>query len=41
MIPICASLRTSTSVERLAFSSQNTGCLSSTKQKNKTAHIHN
>jgi hypothetical protein len=39
-ISICASLRTSTSVERLAFSSQNTGFLSSTKH-NKTAHTHN
>jgi hypothetical protein len=39
-IPIRASLRTSTSVERLAFSTQNTGFLSSTKQ-NKAAHIYN
>jgi hypothetical protein len=41
VISIGASLRTSTSVERLAFfSTQNTGFLSSTKQ-NKAAHIHN
>jgi hypothetical protein len=41
VIPICASLRTSTSVERLAFfSMQNTGSSSPQKQ-NKTAHIHN
>ncbi|PWZ37033.1 hypothetical protein Zm00014a_015838 [Zea mays] len=35
-IPICASLRTSTSVERLAFSPQNTGFVSSTKQNKAT-----
>jgi hypothetical protein len=39
-IPICASLRTSTSVERLAFfSTQNTGFLSSTKTKQHTYTI--
>jgi hypothetical protein len=40
VIPICASLRTSTSIERLAFfSTQNTGFLSSTKSKQHTYTI--
>ncbi|PWZ34192.1 hypothetical protein Zm00014a_030476 [Zea mays] len=39
VIPIYASLRTSTSVEWLAFfSMQNTGFISSTKQKQNSTH---